>query len=124
MTMFEGIPDLLATQGPPGWLVVFEDTPSFLMASDGAVAFPSRDSAVAFLHGFAPTVAAMELDWRDIRITALAPGLAVIAAGYDERIIMVAGDTVAFGGYVTGVARSRDGVWRLQQLHWSSPAAD
>ena len=123
-TMFEAIPARLAADGPEGWLAVFEDSPTFLMASDGAIAFPSADSAAAFLAVFGPTVAAMDLEWRDVHITPLGPGLAAVAAGYDERIIQASGDTLRFGGYVTGVARSRDGTWRLQHLHWSSPRND
>lgn len=122
--MFEAIPARLATEGPQGWLAVFEGSPTFLMASDGAIAFPSADSAAAFLAAFASAVAAMELEWRDVRITPLGPGLAAVAAGYEERIIRTDGDTLVFDGYVTGVARSRDGSWRLQQLHWSSPRND
>lgn len=122
--MFEAIPALLAEQGPRGWLAVFEEAPTFLMASDGVIAFPSADSAASFVTAFAPTVAAMELEWRNPRMTTLAPGVVAIAAGYAERILRTAGDTLVFGGYITGVARSRDGTWRLQQLHWSSPRSE
>lgn len=122
--MFHAIPAVLAEHGPLGWLETFEDSPAFRMSSDGEVVFPSRDSAAAFLTAFAPTVSRMEITWHGVRIEPLAPGVASIGAGYDETIIRTDGSALRFGGYVTAVARSHDGRWRLQQLHWSSPRND
>ena len=118
----ESIPDGLAAGGPTSWLRFFESTPAFFMASDGQVAFPGYDSAQAFLDVFSRSVSGMELVWESLRVEPLAPGAAAVAAAYRESITDTAGATVSFGGYMTGVARNTAGAWRLQSLHWSSPA--
>ena len=118
----DGIPDRLLAEGPQAWGDLFDHAPSMFMASDGQMAFSAHDSLTAFLDGFAPTVASLDLAWEEVRIDALAPGLVTLAIPYRERIVMTTDSVSAFGGYVTGVARSRAGDWTLQHLHWSSPA--
>jgi hypothetical protein len=111
----------LARDGPAAWLAHFEDHPRFFMASDGALVFPDHDSATVFVEGLARAIAAVDLDWVDLRVEPVAPGLAVIASAYHEAITDTAGATITFGGYVTGLARHTEGGWRLRHLHWSSP---
>jgi hypothetical protein len=118
---FESIPAELAGDGPDAWLRLFDPSTSFFMASDGQVALADRAAAEAFLAGFSPTVARVELVWEDVRIEPLAPGVAVVAAAYREAIVLADGSVSRFGGYVSGVARNRGGSWALQHLHWSSP---
>lgn len=115
------IPDHLVDRGPIGWLDLFATTPDFFMASDGGMAFANRDSAAAFLARFAPTVSRMTLQFDDLRAEPLAPGLAVVFAGYRETIETTDGTTPRFGGAMTAVVRHGDTGWRLQHLHWSSP---
>lgn len=117
----EGIPVALTASGPRGWLDLFEETEAFFMASDGAMAFPGRDSAQLFLDDFAPTVVGMGLVWEDVRLEPLAPGLASFAIPYRERITLTDSSVAAFAGFVTGVVRRGDQGWRIQHLHWSSP---
>jgi len=115
------IPPALAEDGPMAWLQFFDAEPSFFMASDGQLVFPSHDSATAFVARLAETVAAIDLEWIDFRATPLSPGLAEIATAYRETITDTAGVTSSFGGYMTGVARHTPDGWRLRSLHWSSP---
>lgn len=122
-SLMESIPPTLAVAGPAGWLDIFEGSASFFMASDGAVTFGDADSLRTFLASFAPTVSAMTLEWGEMKIEPLAPGVTAVAASYTEEITMTDGGTDRFGGYVTGVARSSGGRWRVQHLHWSSPPA-
>jgi len=119
----DAIPKALRADGPAAWSRLFEDTPAAFMASDGAMAFPAHDSLDLFLNRFSPTVSSLELIWDAVRIDPLAPSLASLAIPYRERIVMTSDSVSAFGGFVTGVARHRAGEWRLQHLHWSSPAA-
>ena len=91
------------------------------MASDGGTAFPDADSLRVFLGSFAPTVSAMTLEWGELRIEPLAPGVTAVAASYTEEITMTGGEADRFGGYVTGVVRLSAGRWQVQHLHWSSP---
>lgn len=111
----------LARDGPAAWLRYFERHPSFFMASDGALIFPDNDSAAVFVEGLARTSSAIDLEWIDLRVEPVAPGLAVIASGYHETITDTAGTTIEFGGYVTGLAHHTSDGWRLRDLHWSSP---
>jgi len=120
--MLDDVAASLAAEGPIAWLRFFEDSPEFVMASDGAIVFPGTDSAAAFLASFARNVSGMELVWDDVRIDPVAPGVASFAAAYHESIRDTAGAVVSFRGYVTGVARNTAHEWRLQHLHWSSPA--
>jgi hypothetical protein len=111
----------LADEGPAAWLRYFETSPAFFMASDGQAVFPSNDSAAACVEGLTRTITAIDLEWVDLRVEPLAPGLAVIGASYRETVTDTAGSTVAFGGFMTGVARHTPDGWRLRNLHWSSP---
>jgi hypothetical protein len=113
----------LAQDGPAAWLRHFDRHPSFFMASDGALVFPDADSATAFVEHLARGVSAVDLEWVDLRVEPVAPGLAVVASGYRESIVDTAGVTVEFGGYMTGLARHTPDGWRLRHLHWSSPAS-
>jgi len=117
------IPDALAERGPSAWLDFFEDSPSFFMASDGAVVFADPSAARDFLADFAPRVSAMTLTWHDPRFEDLGGGVVAVTAGYDETIRMTDGAESSFGGRMSGVVRRTGGAWRLQHLHWSSPVA-
>lgn len=119
----DSIPEGLADDGPMAWLRFFEDTPQFLMASDGQIAFANRESAVTFLDGFSPTVSTMSLTWKDMRVELLSSSTATVASAYHESITSTDSTTVSFGGFVTGVVRKGDDGWKVQHLHWSSPAA-
>lgn len=117
------IPDTLAARGPRAWLALFEDGPEFFMLADGGMTFVNRDSAVAFLDRFAPTVLAMRLDFTDIRAEALGPGVASVAATYREEIAFRDASVRRYSGAMSGVARRSAAGWHLQHLHWSSPVA-
>lgn len=116
-----GIPLGLAEDGPIAWLRFFDEDQPFFMASDGALVFPDRDSAVVFVRQLARTVTALDLEWSDLQIEPLAPGLAVIATAYDETITDTAGTATTFGGYMTGIVHHASKGWRIRSLHWSSP---
>jgi len=118
---FESIPGALAEEGPIAWLGFFEEDPDFFMASDGDLVFPSSDSATAFVRGLSEKISTIQLTWKDLRVTPVASGIAVVGAAYRETVTDTAGVEVGFGGYVTGVARHREEGWRIQNLHWSSP---
>jgi hypothetical protein len=111
----------LADDGPMAWLRYFETTPAFFMASDGRLVFPSNDSATVFVQHLGDVVSAIDLEWTDLRVEPLAPGIAVVAAAYREAITDTSGATTSFGGFLTGVARHTPDGWRLRNLHWSSP---
>jgi hypothetical protein len=59
------------------------------------------------------------LHWGALRIDSLAPGVASLAAPFDERLVDTAGQTVRFAGYFTGVAALSGAGWQLRNAHWS-----
>lgn len=119
--LFASVPAALAADGPTAWLPFFEETPSFFMASDGAMAFADRPSAEGFLADFGRQVAAMSLEWDEPRFEHLDGDVVAVTASYREDITLNDGTVSSFGGRVSGVIRRREGSWRFQHLHWSSP---
>ncbi len=120
--LLDRIPAALSSEGPTAWLEFCESTPAFMMVSDGTVGFADRPSAQGFLVDFARTVETMTLAWQEVRLTPLSTGVVALATFYEEEILLTDGSRLAFGLYVTGIAREGGGGWRLQHLHWSSPA--
>ena len=109
----------LHNDGPNAWLRYFGRTPGFFMASDGALAFPNNDSATVFVHALARSTKRIELHWGTLRIDSLAPGVAQLAAPFDEVLTDTAGRDAKFSGYFTGVAVRGDSGWSLHNAHWS-----
>ena len=75
------------------------------------IAFPSNDSATAFVHAFAKSTKRIELHWGALRVDSLAPGVAQLAAPFDEVVVDTAGREAKFSGYFTGVAVRADSGW-------------
>ena len=113
------IPQDLAREGPKAWLRHFRRSPSFFMASDGRLLFPDNSTADSFIADLATQIRALDLQWKDIRIDSLAPGLALIAAAFEEGITDTAGQTQRIEGYFTAVAERTDSGWQLRSAHWS-----
>jgi hypothetical protein len=109
----------LHTNGPNAWLNYFGRSPGFFMASDGSLAFPSNDSATTFVHAFARSTRKIELHWGTLRVDSLAPGVAQMAAPFDEVVVDTAGREAKFAGYFTGVAVRAEAGWSLRNAHWS-----
>ncbi|MCB9878000.1 MAG: nuclear transport factor 2 family protein [Planctomycetes bacterium] len=112
----------LAQTGPTGWLPHFLPGDEFFMVVDGRVVFADFAEAEASCRELATTIGSMQLRWAEVRVQPLAPGLATFAAGYDEDLQQHAGGQLHYQGHVTGVAVRAGARWRLQSLHWSSPA--
>jgi len=117
--MVEGIPAILAAQGPLGWARVFEAGPSFSMATEGQLVFPSRAVADSALADYATRFRAMELTWQGLEVEPAAPGVVSVRSGFDETITDTGGAVLRFRGYLTALATRGDSGWRLRQLHWS-----
>ena len=113
----------LSRDGPTAWIRYFDDDPRFLMAADGKLQFDGIAAARSFLSDFGKRITHVELTWTDVRVDPLAPGVATLAASYREALTDTQGHTMRPNGYFTGVAVRRADGWKLQSLHWSSPAA-
>lgn len=117
--MTDSIANDLRANGPSAWLRYFEQTPGFFMASDGSMAFPSNDSAAKAVRGIAMVLKRADLKWGALRIDSLSPGMAQLAAPFDETLIGSAGKETRISGYFTGLAQRGDAGWKLRNAHWS-----
>lgn len=108
--------------GPAAWRRHFADTPSFFMAVNGSLVFPNSASATAGIQDVARLIKHIDLRWGDeLRVDALTPNLAVMAAPYHEVMVNAAGGRVDSSGFFTGVVEVRDGRWQFRNAHWSEP---
>jgi hypothetical protein len=119
--MAESIAKNVSHDGPVAWLRYFENTPGFIMASDGQLAFPNIDSAKNFINNvLVKSIFKIELRWSDIRIDPITTDLASISAVFHEDITDAAGKTIPQDGYFTGIAHQTAQGWKLHNAHWSS----
>ena len=109
--------------GPMAWRKHFLDKPSFFMAVNGKLAFPSGQAAAEAIPQIARLFQHIDLHWGDdLRVDALTPDLAVLATSYDEVIDYADGHRDDVSGYFTGLAELRNGQWQFRNAHWSVPA--
>jgi hypothetical protein len=111
----------LAAEGPNAWLRYFADDREFFMVNNGNLQFSNFQEAQVFLNKFSLGVAHLELTWLEIRVDAVAPGVAVMASPYREVLTDTGGHVSHFDGYFTGLAVKTKTGWRLRDAHWSSP---
>jgi len=124
MGLMHSIENNITHYGPIAWLRYFENTPAFFMASDGAIAFANNDSATNFIQKtLVKNISQIKLQWNDIRIDALTPALAGVAAGFHETLTSSSGKAMAADGYFTGIAERSPQGWQLRNLHWSLKAS-
>jgi hypothetical protein len=110
----------ISQQGPAGWRRFFADKPAFFMAANGVLVFPSSDSASRGIEQLTHMISTIELKWSDsVRADAIAPGLAVLAMPYYERMVDPAKHAKESRGYFTGLAEHGPDGWRLRNAHWS-----
>lgn len=108
-------------EGPAAWRKHFVDTPSFFMAVDGHLAFPSGAAAMAAIPDLVRTIKHIELRWGDdLRVDPLTMDLAVVATSWHEVIVDAEGKRLEEGGYFTGTIEYRGGRWQFRNAHWSS----
>jgi hypothetical protein len=111
-------------EGPLAWRRYFEDTPSFFMAVNGQVIFPSGTAARDGIPQVALTFPHIELRWGDdLRIDPLTRGLAVVATSWHEVLTDPAGRSSSQAGFFTGLAEYRTGRWQFRDAHWSAPVS-
>ncbi len=109
-------------EGPSAWRHAFAEGPSFFMASDGQLVFPSGAAAAGAIPELVRTIRSIELRWGDdLRVDPLTASLAVVAASYREVRVDAAGKRVDDSGFFTGTTELRDGRWRFRNAHWSDP---
>jgi len=110
----------VSERGPAAWRGYFIDGPSFFMATEGRLMFPTGDSARRAIDNLTRIIPHIELRWGDtVRVDALAPGLAMMGAAYQEVRVDSAGRRDHEAGFFTGVVEHRVGGWQFRDAHWS-----
>jgi hypothetical protein len=118
--MVESIAKNVSDKGPVAWLLYFENTPDFFMASEGQLQFPNIDTATSFINNtLVHNISKIELLWSNIRIDPLTRELANIGATFHEDIINIDGRKIPVDGYFTGIAHQTSLGWKLHNAHWS-----
>ena len=119
-TFMETVAREVTRDGPAAWRRQFADDAAFFMASEGRLVFPSAEAARRGIDELVRVVAHIELRWgAGVRVDAVAPGLAVVAAPYTEVRVDTAGQRVNDTGFFTGLAEHRPEGWRFRDAHWS-----
>jgi hypothetical protein len=112
----------VTADGPIAWSKFFENRPSFFMAVNGKMAFPSGAAAMAGIPDVAKFYKHIHLQWGDdLRVDVLTPALAGIATSYHESLVDAADHRIEADGFFTAVAEYRDGRWQFRNVHWSQP---
>lgn len=112
----------VTTDGPTTWEKEFADDPAFFMAADGQLAFPDRASATKGIQNLPSIIKKIELRWGDdLRVDALTPNLAIVAASYNEVITDPQGHPSTHNGFFTGTVENLNGRWQFRNAHWSDP---
>lgn len=119
--MTDSIAKNVSDKGPAAWLLYFENTPGFFMASEGQLAFPNIETATNFIHHtLVKSIHKIELHWKSIRIDPLTTKLASIGAIFHEDITDFSGKKIPVDGYFTGIAHQTSQGWKLYNAHWST----
>jgi hypothetical protein len=117
-TVAEGV----TRAGPGAWQGFFLDTIAFFMASEGQLVFPTRDSATRAIQHLVQAIPHIELQWGpDLRVSPLAPGMALLAASYHEAQVDAQGHHLDERGFFTGVVLLHGTEWKFLNAHWSVP---
>jgi hypothetical protein len=110
----------VSQRGPAAWRAYFADGPTFFMAAEGRLVFPSSDSATRGIESLTHILSRIELRWGDpLRIDPLGPGLATVGGQYHEVQVDMHGRRMEEEGFFTGVAEHGRSGWQFRDAHWS-----
>jgi hypothetical protein len=113
--------------GPAAWAHEFSSEPTFFMASDGVLAFPSGAAAAQGIQSLRQAIKKIELHWGDdLRVDVLTPEFAVVGASWRETREMQGNEVKELKeqGYFSGVVEQRNGKWQFRDAHWSTQRAE
>ena len=116
----EDVATAVTAEGPSAWRREFANRPEFFMASDGGLVFTDGASAAKGIDALAENLPKISLTFSDLRVDALTPQFAVVAASYSEVQEDGKGLSHTDRGYFTGLAELSAGQWQLRSAHWSS----
>ncbi|MES2305097.1 MAG: nuclear transport factor 2 family protein [Gemmatimonadota bacterium] len=98
----------------------YADDPRFRWVEDGELRYSSKAEVAAALRAFVPSLKAIELSYYDPVVTPLAPGVAVVATRFAQKITDSAGVMRGFAGAMSMTLIHGDSGWRFLVGHTSS----
>ena len=114
----------VSNRGPVAWRDHLANGPNFFMASEGRLVFADSAALDRGLVDLTATIAKIDLTFgKDLRVEALTPTLAMVAASYHEVLVDKTGKRVKENGYFTGLAEKGPAGWKFRNAHWSVAAA-
>ena len=118
----------VSERGYRAFPAVMDSAPGYLWAYNGFIPFAAFDSMAAWARADGAPRRPHVFAWDTLRVEALAPGLATLAATFVETGTDSAGATTTEKGVFTAVAVHRAEGWRFTNAHTSmlpppSPAA-
>lgn len=115
-----GLAGRLGERGNRAFPPVMDSAPGYLWAYNGFLPFTSFDSMAAWARADSAPRQPHVFAWDTLRIGALAPGVATIAATYVETSTDSAGARQVEQGVFTAVAVHRAEGWRFTNAHTST----
>jgi ketosteroid isomerase-like protein len=92
----------------------------FQFLESGAIQYSSR-AAIRAALGSVPQGTRISTSYRDLRIDAVAPGVAVASALFERTFANAPGQSFSFAGALTLVWVHEAGGWRIRSGHSSAP---
>ncbi|MEO5799181.1 MAG: nuclear transport factor 2 family protein [Gemmatimonadales bacterium] len=98
----------------------YADDPRFRWVEDGELRYASKAEVATALRTFVPSLKAIELSYYDPVVTPLAPGVAVVATRFAQKITDSSGVMRGFAGAMSMTLIHGDSGWRFLVGHTSS----
>lgn len=98
----------------------YADDPRFRWMEDGRVTYESRDAIVASLVDMGSSFTHGSLQYRDVEITPLAPGLAAFSARFEQRLVDGNGGGFSFSGVLGATLIHEPDGWKFLHGHTST----
>ncbi len=99
---------------------LYSTEPGFAWIEDGRIAYESADSIAEALRSLGGMFTNARLDFREPRVQALAPGLGLIAARFDQTLAGPGDARFTFSGAISAVVQHTPAGWRFVSGHTST----
>ncbi len=110
----------ISAHGYRAFVPVMDSAPGYLWAYNGFIPFPSFDSMAAWARSASEPKVPETFAWDSVRVVAIAPGVAAVAATYQEDAPDRTGDTGTVKGVFTAIALHRANGWKFTDAHTST----
>ncbi len=110
----------ITAHGYRAFPAVMDSAPGYVWAYDGSIPFASFDSMAAWARSAPEPRVPETFAWDSVRVLAIAPGVAAVAASYQETAPDRTGDSGTVKGVFTAIALHRADGWKFTDAHTST----